>query len=814
MIRISSQRLVPLAFSFLWVLLVSGANITEAYTMMGDVTSYKEDGYNITFNCQNGKVRLSFLKEDLVRVHMAPTGKEFPKDDLHLDENGPYAVVRYDWPPAPASPDASRGGGGVEYKITERFDYDLEGFVYTIPAGKLIVKVRKQPFKLAFYDSSKKLLVMEKEGIVDAGLGYSDFKVYETMALGEDEHFFGFGAHNHPLDMRGDGITCSATELQSKSRTGGFPVPFFMSSRGYGIFYNNLDDDVALKMGTTPGQYSFEGTSGGMEGWDMDYYLIYGPKFEDILKRYTDIVGKPILPEKWIFGHIQCKCCDWGDEDIVDVAKRYREGDWPCDVIIIDCQGLDRGFKWSSLYPNPGRMYDALNRMGMKTTISTALFKDIYDWKTYDPTIEEICEKYWALHVPLVEQGNALWWHDNSERFYNYSGIKTFANGYEAHELFGSLWAKNVVEGMEKMGLYGRPVISRGGPIGGHRYIIPFAGDLAHGLDFLRTDLNWLRNGGLSLYSFCLVELGGFIDRGKEGMNPLDEHNVIRRMVNMVPVVPISRAHGSGEFGAMLPWQLPREQQDLYRYYLKLRYRLHPYLYSGAIEAHLTGRPPLAALVFDYQDDTKTFDKDYEFMLGRQILVAPVLEKVDKWDVYLPKGKWVHYWTGKEYDGGQTVTVNAPLYGKDGLPMFVKAGSIIPMMPEMSYIYEKPPEPITLDVYPDENGPSSYVMYDCETVRSPITNTAFRCSEDKTKIEVSISTSDVAYELWVHCDKVPGSVTVDSKSLRRVKDESSYDAAKQGWYYGVGCFYGSVSMKTVNIKISKGSESRLIRITK
>jgi len=187
---------------------------------------------------------------------MAPAGSDFPADTLHEDENGPYAVVTYTWP-------------GVEYKVKEGFDFDLEGFVYTISAGKLVVKVRKQPFKLAFYDAKGKLLVMEKEGVVDAGLGYEGSKVYETMQLGDDEHFFGFGAHNHPLDMRGDEIVCSATELQSKARSGGFPVPFFFSSRGYGIFFNNLDDDVTFKMGTTPGEYSFEGTSGGMEGWDM-----------------------------------------------------------------------------------------------------------------------------------------------------------------------------------------------------------------------------------------------------------------------------------------------------------------------------------------------------------------------------------------------------------------------------------------------------------------------------------------------------------------------------------------------------------------
>jgi alpha-glucosidase len=789
------------SFMLIGVLFSASVDTAGAYTIMGNVSSCEKDGCNIIFNCENGRVRLGFLAEGIVRVHMAPAVKDFPKDTLHLEDNGPYAVVTYDRP-------------GVKYDISEGFDADLEGVVYNIRAGKLLVKVRKQPFKLAFYDAEGNLLVMEKEGIIDAGLGYAGDKVYETMKLPDDEHFFGFGGHNHPLDMRGNQMVCSAIELQSKSRTGGFPVPFFMSTRGYGIFFNNLDDDVTLKMGTTPDEYSFEGTSGGMEGWDMDYYLMYGPRFEDILERYIEIVGKPVLPEKWFFGHIQCKCCDWGQKDVLEVARKYREGDWPCDVIIIDYQGMETGFEWAPIFPDVASMYKSLNKMGFKTGLSTALFHPLFDWKEYDPTVMSICREYWALHVPRVKDGNAFWWQDNSERSQMYTGMEKFANGYEAHQLFGSLWAKNVYEGMEQMGLYGRAVISRGGPIGGHRYIIPFAGDLAHGFDFLTTDLNWLRNGGLSLYSFCLVELGGFINRGKEGMDPLDEYNVIRRMINIVPFVPISRAHGSGEFGAILPWQMTPEQQGLYRYYLKLRYRLHPYLYSAALEAHLTGRPPLAALVFDYEDDKDTYDKDFEFMLGRQILVAPVLEKVDKWDVYLPKGKWVHYWTGEEYAGGKTVTVDAPLYGKDGLPMFVRAGAILPMMPEMSYIYEKTPDPITLDVYPDPAGPAEYLMYDCKTVKSPISKTIFACSEDKTKIEVSVSASNVAYELWVHSDKEPASVVVDSEKLQRLKDKSDYDAAQRGWYYGAGCFFGSDAVKTINVKLPGGPKAHLVRMTK
>ena len=785
-------------FLFFSILLLSRVDTAQAYTIMGDVSSYQKDGYNLTFNCETGRVRLSFLTETIVRVHMAPAGEEFPADTLHPGENGPYAVVRYTWP-------------GASYRISEGFDPDLEGEVYTIRAGKLVVKVRKQPFKLAFYDADGNLLVMEKEGIVDAGLGYADSKVYETMALSDDEHFFGFGAHNHPLDMRGKKIICYAKELERHHEAGGFPVPFYYSSRGYGIFFNNLDDDVTLKMGTTAGEYSFEATSGGREGWDMDYYLIYGPRFEDILKRYTDIVGKPILPERWYFGHIQVHCT-WLEDMVIEAANKYREGNWPCDVFVMDFRSLGPNFAWAQGHENPAKMYKILDKYGIKTAFSCALFDDLYNWKGFDPTKKADMDKYFEAHLPRIKDGMDFWRQDNSERSMQYTGLDKFANGYEAHNLFGSLWAKTVVEGMASKGLYGRLVISRGGPVGGHRYILPWPGDTPHGLQFLDIDLNFIRNGGLAGYAAIAVDLGGFTNRGKG--EPLEEQNVVRRIINMMPVAPVCKFQGANDASAPFPWLFTKQQQDLFRFYLKLRYRLHPYYYSSAIEAHLTGRPILAAVVFDYQDDENTYDKDYHFMLGRQILIAPVLEKTDKWNVYLPKGKWVHYWTGKEYTGSQTVTVNAPLYGKDGLPMFVKAGAIIPMMPEMSYIYEKPPEPITINVYPDAGTPSSYVMYDCQTVKSPIKETIFKCSEDEIKIEVSISASSAAYELWVHYDKEPASVAVDSKQLPKLKDKCSYDTAKEGWYYGPGCFYGSDSIETVNIKIPKSSKSHLIQMTK
>jgi alpha-glucosidase (family GH31 glycosyl hydrolase) len=440
------------------------------------------------------------------------------------------------------------------------------------------------------------------------------------------------------------------------------------------------------------------------------------------------------------------------------------------------------------------QMFKTVKQLGLKTILSSALQgRGLYNWPSYDPTVKANLDKYWAAIVGRNIDGLDSWRQDNSEKYPAHTKVEKFANGYESHNLFGSLWAKNVIEGMEAMGLHGRPVVSRGGPVGGHRYIMPWPGDLHHGLDLLKVDLNWLRNGSISGYPFITLNLGGW-----GAGHGLEEQNLIRRVINIIPLIPISQLVGWGKTGenAMLPWSMTPQQQELLRYYLKLRYRLHPYLYSAAVEGHLTGRPILGSLVFDYQDDASTYDKDFQFMLGRQILVAPVLEKAGKWDVYLPKGKWIH------------------LYGKDGLPMFVKTGAIIPMMPSMSYIYEKTPEPITLDVYPDAPGRSTCVMYDCETVRSPVRETVFKCLQDKTKIEVSISKSDVAYELWVHYTTEPASVALGKNVLPKFKDKTAYDAAEQGWYYGPGCFYGADQLDTVNIKVPKRAEKLLIHITK
>lgn len=770
--------------------------LAQSYTIMGDVKNIDRDKYSLIFQCENGKCRISFLNESIIRVQMTPYEK-FPEDNLHLNENGPYAVVKYEWE-------------GTEIKISEEFDSFLEGMIYKIDAGKLILKIRKSPFRLVFCDRNQEILVREKDGIINAGLGYRDSIVYETMFLPEDEHFFGFGGYKNPLDMRGRSMRCYSTELGESNKGGGFPVPFFLSSKGYGIFFNNLDDDVTFQMGTVPDEYSFHGPNGNKEGWHMDYYFMYGPGFPDILKSYVEITGKPLLPEKWYFGHITIQDLNHN----IKPALKYREMDIPLDVIVFSYKNLkDNEFEYSEIFTrnqSAESIHDQLDSLGIKTIMAEALFTKTYDWRKYDPTIPASVNDYWEKHVKFNRIDS--WWQDNSEHFYDFSGNFHFSNGYENHQLFGSLWAKNVVEGLERSGKYGRPVISRSGAIGGHRYIIPWPGDLYVGIDYMSSDLDFIRNVGLAGYPFSTVDLGGYYHKNPKIFSEENssDDNIIRRMINLMPVIPISRSHGHSTEAFLFPWDLSEKQQSLYRDALKFRYHLHPYIYSAAIEGHITGRPVLAPLVFDFQNDKNTYDKDYHFMFGHQFLVAPVMKKqTNRWEVYLPDGDWIHYWTGGPYKGGKTISIEAPIFENSGLPLFVKRGSIIPMMEDMAYIYEKKFDRIIWDIYPAEK--SSYTWYNKESAnpREEITTTEVGCTTAGKEIHIVLKNPRFSNDFMVHVNKSPGKVFSGDEKLVKVKSPEQLEERENGWYFGKNVFPGNLKSNVLYIKTAESIETKI-----
>ena len=221
---------------------------------------------------------------------------------------------------------------------------------------------------------------------------------------------------------------------------------------------------------------------------------------------------------------------------------------------------------------------------------------------------------------------------------------------------------------------------------------------------------------GLSGEPFVGSDVGGFIGRGNG--------ELLTRAYQVSFLAPFCRNHKVIDGYDQEPWRFGKYYEDIIRKYLKLRYQLLPFLYTTLEEAHQTGIPLFRPLVLNYQDDPNTYNLDDEFMIGNDLLVAPVVKPdVTRRLVYLPKGIWYDYWTNKKYEGGTMIAAEAPL---ETVPMFVRAGAIIPTAPEMNYIGEKPQDPITFNIYPDEKGSAATTLYEDDGVSNGYRDGAFR----------------------------------------------------------------------------------------
>ena len=207
---------------------------------------------------------------------------------------------------------------------------------------------------------------------------------------------------------------------------------------------------------------------------------------------------------------------------------------------------------------------------------------------------------------------------------------------------------------------------------------------------------------GLSGETFVGADIGGF--------NGKSNGELLTRWYQVGFLTPLCRNHKVIDGYDQEPWRFGKYYEDIIRKYLKLRYRLLPFLYTTLEEAHRTGVPLFRPLLLNYQSDANTLNINDEFMIGDDLLAAPILHaNQTNRMVYLPEGQWFDYWTGKQYAGGTMIRVDAPL---ETTPLFVRAGSIIPMWPEMNYVREKPVDQVTFEIYPNDKRDASFTLYE------------------------------------------------------------------------------------------------------
>lgn len=467
---------------------------------------------------------------------------------------------------------------------------------------------------------------------------------------------------------------------------------------------------------------------------DLDYIVFYGRNADEVITTYRDLSGNvPMLP-LWAYGFWQCRERYTSGEHLVQTIEEFRKRKLPVDVIVQDWQYWGKN-GWgvpkfdSTNYPNPEQFIKQLHDLNAHFSISvwenldkksdvakSYVEKNLYIPKTpwidiYNP---ETRNTHWnALNTNLFSKGVDSWWMDATEPENDaLAGRETYFGLGNFYRLTYPLFVSQAIyDGQRRTDPQKRvAILTRSAFAGQQRYgTINWSGDIGGTWDAYKRQVVAGLNYNLTGMPYWTTDIGGFFRPGKSQYTDPEYHDLLTRWFQWGTFNPIFRIHGYQS--ETEPWKYGDTVEANMRSMLNLRYRLMPYIYSEAWQVSKEGSTIMRPLVMDFKNDATAIEQSYEYMFGKSFLVAPVTEAgVNEWNVYLPKSTiWYDFWTGKRFTGGQTIKAGAP---QDKIPLFVKAGSIVPMGKYLQYALEKSMDTVEIRIYPGANG--KFVLYEDE----------------------------------------------------------------------------------------------------
>ena len=465
----------------------------------------------------------------------------------------------------------------------------------------------------------------------------------------------------------------------------------------------------------------------------LDYVVFYGPSADNVIATYRNLTGNAPLFPKWAYGFWQCRERYTSGTHLVETVKEFRKRNLPLDVIVQDWQYWgSRGWGVPQFdeknYPNPAGFIKELHDLNAHFNISiwsnpdknstigkefVAKNRFIPNTKWLDYFNPETRKEYWnTLKVNMFDQGVDSWWMDAVEPENDaLKGEKTHIGAGDFYRLTYPLMVSQAVyKGQRKTSINKRVcILTRSAFSGQQRYgIINWSGDIGGTWDVFRNQIVAGLNFSITGLPYWTTDIGGFFRPGHSQYTDEKYHELLTRWYQWGAFNPIFRMHGYQS--ETEPWKYGEKVEDNMRKMLNLRYRLLPYIYSEAWQVTKNGSTIMRPLVMDFNGDEAALSSKFEYMFGKSILAAPVTEpNVNQWNVYLPKTSgWFDFWTGKYYSGGQTIKADAPL---DRIPLFVKAGSIIPMGKIIQSSAEKS-DTLEIRVYKGANG--EFTLYEDE----------------------------------------------------------------------------------------------------
>lgn len=721
------------------------ASLFFAMIVTGKAQPYQRTGLGLKAIFDTIEVEIQFYSPSIVRILKSPEGKTFVKKSLSVIEAPRKAV----------------------------FTIDQEGDDLSMKSESLRVNLNLKDGKISYSTLAGEPLLSEK----DSGVAFTNFNdagvktysVCQSFVLGKAEAIYGLGQQ-----QQGKMVQRNDTLHMIQGNTDDY-IPFFLSAKGYGLFWDNYSPTLF--------EDDSESTSFKSDVGDcIDYYFMYGGNADGVIARMRELTGQvPMLP-LWTYGYWQSRERYKSQDEIVGVVKKYRELGVPLDGIIQDWQYWGDNFHWNAMeflnpdFPNPQKMIDDIHSMnahiiisvwasfGPKTKQYEILDKEgmLLDFKTwplssmdvwppdlshpsgvrvYDPYNPEARKIFWHyLNKGLFTLGIDGWWLDSSEPDH----MNAKPSDFDDHTYLGSFRkVRNAFPLMHVGGVYDGQrsvtskkrvfILTRSMFAGQQRYgANTWSGDVVASWDALRNQISAGLNFSLCGIPYWNSDIGGFfLWNFPKKLDDANYRELYARWIEFGAFCPMMRSHGTDAPREIYQFGKKGDRvYDAIDKFINLRYKLLPYVYSTSWDVTANQSTMMRALMMDFSDDKRALDINDEYMFGKSLLVCPVTKpmyskisvqgsdtsRVDEFstikseEVYLPEGTdWIDFWTGEEYAGGQTMNKAAPI---DVIPLYVKAGSIIPFGPNVQYATEKKWNNLEIRVYPGANG--EFKLYEDE----------------------------------------------------------------------------------------------------
>lgn len=684
---------------------------------LGKVTDFSRVGQQYHFTTAEAQLQLILYAPGIIRLRALGLGRAW--------EDHSYAVIES---PQPTNHEFSETAAG-----------------WLLETSQLQLHIQRNPLRFELCNKQGQLLVGDDPAFGISLLGNS-LSCYKKLDIAEK--FIGLGEKTGYLNRRGQAYehwNTDAFGYGEESDPLYLSTPFYLGVHDRGVYGIFLDNGYrsAFNFGASNQRFSSFSVPDG----ELDYYMFAGGNVATILRDYSWLTGTLPLPPKWSLGYQQCRYSYTSDKQVLQLARNFREKALPCDVIYLDIHYMDayKVFSWHKQnFPQPDSLVSQLKAMGFELVLiidpgikdesGYACRDELYTKQLYVayPDGTPYTGEVWpgvCLFPDFTKAATRAWWGEQFQ-----ANIKLGITGYwndmneptswgkrmpdllefdydgegathlKAHNHYGMQMARATYEGVKSRSGGKRPfVLTRAGFSGIQRYAAVWTGDNVASNEHMLLGVRLMSSMGLAGITFSGMDVGGFIGEADAAL--------FARWMQIGAFSPLYRGHSMINSRDAEPWSYGETAQEIAANFMRLRYRLMPYIYSLMQEAHRSGLPLVRSLAIDYTHDPNIYHNGWsnQYMFGPQLLVAAIDARQHINKIYLPEGEWQLLYNQQRFTGGQTIYLDTPL---EILPVFVKAGSVLPALSQApSSQKETAADELCLHLYAGGES-SQFLLYD------------------------------------------------------------------------------------------------------